>query len=112
MVARVGCAVADAVMLAVALALGARRDTFRPALLFNVFETRAVVRKFVLEVPHGVAKRFWDVLFDFVFVCHNEVILASALTCCQGILTIALALTFWEHERVWRPPLSPPDVLR
>src|SRR5882724_2507789 len=67
MVARIGGAVAHAVVLALDAALLALSDATRPALLFDVFQTRIIVGKLAIKIRDGVAKFFGDALFGL----HN-----------------------------------------
>src|ERR1700675_1813238 len=85
-VASIGCAIAHAMMLALFAALEAMRHTTGPSLFSNIRQARIIVRKLVVELPHGVAQLFGNALFD----SHRpltELILANCLTCCQGIIT-------------------------
>jgi hypothetical protein len=61
--AGIGGAIAHAMMLAVSKAFHAPANTVRPALFFDVLKARAIMREFVIEIPHRVAQLFGNTLF-------------------------------------------------
>lgn len=65
MVAAVGGASANAIVLALLLALLAVSDAIGPALLFHVFEANIIARKLVVKLLQGISQVLRDALFDF-----------------------------------------------
>lgn len=84
MIASVGGTVADAMVFPLHLTLGTHAHAFGQALCGDVIQARRIVGEFVVEVSHGVAKLFGDVLFDFSVKVHNDGILPNALLVVKG----------------------------
>jgi hypothetical protein len=63
--ARIGCATAHTMMLAVLGAFLAASDTLRPALLFHKLKARVIVRELSVKLHHGVSQLYRDALFNF-----------------------------------------------
>lgn len=80
MVASVGCTASNAVMLAFDAALRALSNTIRPALLFDVFKARIIVRELAVKVRDRTAQLFRNALLRL----HGKYSLAGALLVVKG----------------------------
>ena len=85
-VAAVGGAALDAVMLAFHTTLRAVSDASGPALLGQIIKARIISRKLFIEVPKSVAQFFGDALLGF----HNGEMVSGALRVVKGYLPFPL----------------------
>lgn len=70
--ASVGFAIANVVVLGGLAALLARCHAIGIALGCNMSKASGVIRKFVVEFLHAIPQVLWDALFNSIWVCHAQ----------------------------------------